>query len=774
MSSSYRDFFRRATGFDPFPYQERLGAGDGLPSLVEAPTGAGKTAGVAVPWLRDRVQHRTGPTRLIYCLPMRVLVDQVAGELRRWRGRLDLSDTDLGVHTMRGGELDESWEEHPERPAILVGTQDQLLSRALNRGYAMSRFRWPIHFALVHTDAWWVLDEVQLMGPGVRTAAQLQGFRERFGVYGASGTTFMSATLRPTWLATPDFAPREGRHVTLDAEDRAQPALSKRTTASKPVAMAPDSDPKTLGPWIAETHEPGSLTLVVVNRVSRAQDLAKRLRKAADAEVLLLHSRFRPAERSLTEEGLGAGLPDAGRIVVATQTVEAGVDISARTLVTDLAPWPSLVQRFGRCNRRGELSEGKVYWVDLDSSKRSAPYTAEALDAARGLLTELDDARIDGLPAVQTEWPTTDLPRTRDLLDLFDTDPDLDGNFVDISRWVRGDGATDAIAYWRTVEGDAPPTDEPKPHRDELCSVPIESFRKFVRKHRGEVWHWDALEGRWSRAHTDRSAAAPGFVVPGQRYLIHADAGGYEPLQGWTGKGKHTPPIEPTAGPGEPSEAYGDDRRSVRKRTCVELEVHLADTAAQARRLVDAVGLLDDERASLVVRAAGWHDVGKAHRIFQEAIVDPPTELPLAKATSFRRYGRAGFRHELVSALAAVEAGEPDLVAYLCATHHGKVRLSLRPLQWHQSEAQDAIRGVMGADSLPSIATPTGATPELETLPIELSRLGRDADGRPSWSERALRLLGSLGPFRLAYLEMLVRIADWRASGEPSATVGEH
>jgi CRISPR-associated endonuclease/helicase Cas3 len=28
---------------------------------------------------------------------------------------------------------------------------------------------------------------------------------------------------------------------------------------------------------------------------------------------------------------------------VATQVVEAGVDISARTLITELAPWPGLV-----------------------------------------------------------------------------------------------------------------------------------------------------------------------------------------------------------------------------------------------------------------------------------------------------------------------------------------------------------------------------------------------------------------------------------------------
>ena len=65
----------------------------------------------------------------------------------------------------------------PERPAVLVGTQDMLLSRALMRGYASSRALWPMEFALLHEDAQWVFDEVQLMGAGRATSAQLEAFR---------------------------------------------------------------------------------------------------------------------------------------------------------------------------------------------------------------------------------------------------------------------------------------------------------------------------------------------------------------------------------------------------------------------------------------------------------------------------------------------------------------------------------------------------------------------------------------------------------------------
>ena len=62
--------------------------------------------------------------------------------------------------------------------AVLLGTQDLLLSRALMRGYASSRAVWPMEFPLLHEDARWVFDEGQLMGASRATSAQLEAFRQ--------------------------------------------------------------------------------------------------------------------------------------------------------------------------------------------------------------------------------------------------------------------------------------------------------------------------------------------------------------------------------------------------------------------------------------------------------------------------------------------------------------------------------------------------------------------------------------------------------------------
>jgi len=76
--SQFSDFFRNATSCPPYGYQSRI-ARDGLPAVVQAPTGTGKT-GVILAWLWRRLY---GPDpdamqrRLVYALPQRSLVEQV-------------------------------------------------------------------------------------------------------------------------------------------------------------------------------------------------------------------------------------------------------------------------------------------------------------------------------------------------------------------------------------------------------------------------------------------------------------------------------------------------------------------------------------------------------------------------------------------------------------------------------------------------------------------------------------------------------------------------
>jgi CRISPR-associated endonuclease/helicase Cas3 len=116
-------------------------------------------------------------------------------------------------------------------------------------------------------------------------------------------------------------------------------------------------------------------------------------------------------------------------------------------------------------------------------------------------------------------------------------------------------------------------------------------------------------------------------------------------------------------------------------------------------------------------------------------------------------------------------AGETtNLIAYLIAAHHGKVRMSLRALP-DESEPPDGrlfARGVWDSDRLPAFTFADGEQLPETALALDLMQLGERAQG-PSWTTRTRRLLNGLGPFKLAWYEALVRIADWRASRKEQA-----
>ena len=88
---------------------------------------------------------------------MRTLVEQTARNVDVWLENVRKSGLDPNGrlpskgHVLMGSEVDDAWIRHPEKPAILIGTQDMLLSRALMRGYGVGRGRWAVDFALTTT-----------------------------------------------------------------------------------------------------------------------------------------------------------------------------------------------------------------------------------------------------------------------------------------------------------------------------------------------------------------------------------------------------------------------------------------------------------------------------------------------------------------------------------------------------------------------------------------------------------------------------------------------
>jgi CRISPR-associated endonuclease/helicase Cas3 len=170
----------------------------------------------------------------------------------------------------------------------------------------------------------------------------------------------------------------------------------------------------------------------------------------------------------------------------------------------------------------------------------------------------------------------------------------------------------------------------------------------------------------------------------------------------------------------------------------------------------------------------------------------------LKELTGVRWAGHVGFRpglrHEVASALAmwrkyrdSKEKPYPALAVYLAATHHGKARTVLRST----TGEGDDVFGVRREPHALVVGT--------EQWPLDFSITKDGSEGRweghefvltgYGWTSLVAELLGPwrpeersdagvvpepeprhLGPFALAYLEALVRVADWRASERPSAS----
>jgi hypothetical protein len=77
---------------------------------------------------------------------------------------------------------------------------------------------------------------------------------------------------------------------------------------------------------VRKVHVSGRRSLAIVNTVERAQKLYAALVKAgvAESQLVLVHSRFRPGDRSTQMARLQVA---EDRIVIATQAIEAGVDL---------------------------------------------------------------------------------------------------------------------------------------------------------------------------------------------------------------------------------------------------------------------------------------------------------------------------------------------------------------------------------------------------------------------------------------------------------------
>jgi CRISPR-associated endonuclease/helicase Cas3 len=373
----------------PYPFQRRVAELllSGRNVILQAPTGAGKTLAAMLPFLEAIEHGRDFPQKCLYAVPMRVLanqfVDEYAGKVRR-AGR----DDRIRVAIQTGEHADDR-----ELSATLTfATIDQVLSSFLLSPYSLSRRMSNLNAGAV-VASYLVFDEFHLFDPRSTLPTTLEMLQMLRGV---APFLLMTATFSSDML---DGLAGALEAVVVPEDNAARQAMQALPSQQKTRRYHVAGQSLSAEAVLAQPHQ---RALVVCNVVDRARALFESLRdhpQRGDTQVLLLHSRFLPEDRQRIEgqiRRLFSKDYDAGKswIVVATQVVEVGLDITCQTLHTELAPANAILQRAGRCARyAGEAGNVFVYAESLDAegervdlTDKVMPYKSQKEEIVRTLV----------------------------------------------------------------------------------------------------------------------------------------------------------------------------------------------------------------------------------------------------------------------------------------------------------------------------------------------------------------------------------------------------
>ncbi len=764
---------------------------------------------------------------------LRARLDTVPGlreQLTRLCANPQPQQIPLAISTLRGQYADNrEWSADPARPAVIAGTVDMIGSRLLFSGYGCGYKTRPLHAGFLGQDVLLVHDEAHLEPAFQALLRAIEHEQHRCKEFGRFRVMELSATARGEGTG---FQLTEEERTPPD--NLPDPPLEpihhvwRRQKARKTLRLHAVTDEKTVADRIAilarQYEGTGAAVLVFVQKV---EDVEKVVRQLPRGMVEQLTGTLRGLERDnlvntpLFRRFLPGGERGTQTVyLVCTSAGEVGVNLSADHLVCDLTPFDSMAQRFGRVNRFGAVPESFIDIVHPVTFEEKKEYEIRR-ERTLGLLHQLDGdgspAGLDALDAAAranafTPTPVI-LPVTDILLDSWTLTsirgqlpgrPPVEPYLHGIREWEPPETH---VAWREEVEEinkeslliQYPPEDllddfPLKPHellRDHSSRV-FDRLKKLSAPETTPVWIVTA-EGDVEVTTLEELHKKGKEILFGKTVLLPPCAGGLEngllssgsssandvaeqwldehglqrrvrvwrddPDRGTKTAGMRlVRQIELRTEDDTEEEATvwewyelaraGDSDGSKTNQRAVALHVHTADVVERIQQIVASLPLSEEVKEALIL-AARWHDLGKARRLFQRVLGNLHPDWVLLAKSGGKTNEFTEYRHEFGSLLDTLQEAEfqslqqrseqQELILHLIAAHHGRGRPHFAP-----DEAFD----------------PERAQDEAEQMAAETPR-------------RFARLQRRFGRWGLAYLESLLRAADYAASANPSRFVEE-
>lgn len=321
---------------------ERCGAmgeeASGLYTLT-APTGTGKTLAM----LHFALRHcrRWGMKRIIAVLPYLTLTEQSAGVYRQIMGEVFEDHSQVEI-TDEARMFSQRW------------SVPFVLTTSVRFFESLFSARPPECRKLHHIAGSVILfDEVQSLPPELMRAT-LTAVKRLCDTYGC--TMLFSSATQPAFEALPEMA-WEPRPIIPNPKPMYE-AL-KRTNIKWNIENPLELE------YIANEMAEKNSVCTIVNLRRHARRLFEMLKERSPLDsIFMLSTDLCPAHRKRVIEEIRIRLKEGRPCrVVATQCIEAGVDLDFDALYRALAPLDGIIQAAGRCNRNGRLKNGG--WVTV-------------------------------------------------------------------------------------------------------------------------------------------------------------------------------------------------------------------------------------------------------------------------------------------------------------------------------------------------------------------------------------------------------------------------
>ncbi|MEW6365981.1 MAG: CRISPR-associated helicase Cas3' [Acidobacteriota bacterium] len=377
------DEFKSISGYEPNPMQTlmwELVTGDDCATLLKSATGTGKTEAVVVPSLWT-VLNAQAKRRLFMIYPARSLVEDQMGRIDSLLAKLSSKGNrlsfvvDTGAASQRhiyenGGRVEGSLlnpRRHLYDGDIIVSTLDKFLYRFFGFGEERKSYIFPFRIFHGLRRNLFVFDEAH----SYEDTAFTNFIRLLKALYSAGlDVVVMTATMPDSYqrelhfLGKPvDFVAERCDEMRTWRERMDLSADFSKTLCYVPLSRSARSIAEAVAAEVEKRVGDGLRIIVTLERIKDAVQVWDHL-KSAGQKPLLYHGRLDDYQRKKVYEELKRREANGGGyLLVTTSAIEVGCDLNADHLITEICNPASLIQRAGRCNRRGDRRGAEVVVV---------------------------------------------------------------------------------------------------------------------------------------------------------------------------------------------------------------------------------------------------------------------------------------------------------------------------------------------------------------------------------------------------------------------------